>query len=271
MRKLLRANLSRLVRSRLLWLCIAAACLFSLIVMSSISTDGADVPPLDKALPETFPFLALIEAVFVSLFLGAEYQDGTLRNKLIVGHTRLHVYLAALTTSCAGSLLIAGGWALSAAYGVCRFGWFVSPAGTLALSALLCAMITVANAALLTLLALLVTNRAYGAVAAILLTLGLLVLSSSLYGVLCEPELSSNIVSTGDGFEFTEPMPNPAYVSGWRRAVYQFAVDVLPAGQAILLANQELARPVLSLCGSAGIVLLTALAGVACFRRKDLK
>ena len=66
-------------------------------------------------------------------------------------------------------------------------------------------------------------------------------------------------------------MPNPNYVSGTLRAVYQFAVDALPTGQSILLANQELEHPILALSASAGLVVLCSVVGMAVFRRKDLK
>ena len=107
--------------------------------------------------------------------------------------------------------------------------------------------------------------------AAILLALALLILDSSFYNALCEPETISPAIMTENGFEIGEPEPNPDYISGTLRTVYQFAVDALPSGQAILLANQELARPGLSLAASAGLILLVSAIGMAIFRRKDLK
>ena len=108
-------------------------------------------------------------------------------------------------------------------------------------------------------------------VAAILLALALLILGNSFYNALCEPETISPAIMTENGFEIGEPEPNPDYISGTLRTVYQFAVDALPSGQAILLANQELARPGLSLAASAGLILLVSAIGMAIFRRKDLK
>ena len=123
----------------------------------------------------------------------------------------------------------------------------------------------------LTLLCLLIPNRAVSAVAAILLMFGLIVVGSVFYNALCEPEMASAAVMTANGFEVGEPEPNPNYVSGALRTVYQFIVDALPTGQAILLANQELAHPAVSLCASVGIVLLSGAVGMAIFKRKDLK
>ena len=94
---------------------------------------------------------------------------------------------------------------------------------------------------------------------------------SVFYNALCEPEMAAAAIMTVNGFEVGEPTPNPDYVSGALRTVYQFAVDALPTGQAILLANQELTHPVVSLCASVGITLLASAIGVAVFKRKDLK
>ena len=101
--------------------------------------------------------------------------------------------------------------------------------------------------------------------------LGLIVLSSGFYNSLCEPEFASAAMVTENGVEVGEPQPNPDYISGFQRKVYQFAVEALPTGQAILLANREMERPALSAGASVAILVLTAAAGVAAFKRKDLK
>lgn len=210
MRKLLRADLFCLRRSRVLWLCMAAAFVISAIFLLRLSTDNENMRTLDDAFLQLLPFLSILHAAFIGLFLGVEYQDGTMRNKLVVGHSRRAVYGAYLITGTVGCF-------------------------------------------------------------AILLALALLILGSSFYNALCEPETISPAIMTENGFEIGEPEPNPDYISGTLRTVYQFAVDALPSGQAILLANQELARPGLSLAASAGLILLVSAIGMAIFRRKDLK
>ena len=188
-----------------------------------------------------------------------------------MGHSRRAVYGAYLITGTVGCFAILLAWAASVVIGVVKFGWFAAPAGTLLLYSAVILLLTAAEAAILTLLCLLVTNRAVSGVAAILLALALLILGSSFYNALCEPETISPAIMTENGFEIGEPEPNPDYISGTLRTVYQFAVDALPSGQAILLANQELARPGLSLAASAGLILLVSAIGMAIFRRKDLK
>ena len=92
MRNLLRANFSRLWKSKALWLCAAGAFAFSAAFLLGLRADPEGGTTLDEAFGQVFPFLPLLYAAFLSLFLGVEYQDGTLRNKIIAGHARWKVY-----------------------------------------------------------------------------------------------------------------------------------------------------------------------------------
>ena len=271
MRKLLRANFYRLCRSRALWLCMAGVFAFSVFFMLSLKSDPGDTKTLDEVIMQVFPFLPVAHAAFVSLFLGVEYQDGTLRNKLIAGHSRCKVYGASFITAAAGCFAILLAWALGGIVGVIRFGWFTAPAGAVMLNVAVILLLTAATASILTILGMLLTNRAASAVISIMLVFGLIMLGSVFYNALCEPEMSSAAMLTENGFEVGEAQPNPYYVSGVLREIYQFAVDALPSGQAILLANQELTHPGLSLCASLSMILLLGGVGMAIFKRKDLK
>ena len=271
MRKLLRADFARLRRNRALYLCMAAAFVMSLLFLINIRADNEDLTTLDEIILQVMPFLPIFYAVFASLFLGVEYQDGALRNKLIAGHSRAAVYAANLITVTAGCLAILAAWAVTAAIGAIKFGGFVQSAGALLGQLAIIALCTAAVAAILTILGMLISNRAVAAVAAILLMFGMLAFGSAIYGALSEPEMTTPVIMTENGVEFGDPAPNPAYVSGARRAIYQFAVDALPSGQAILIANMELARPAVSACASAGIILLVSATGIVVFKRRDLK
>ena len=271
MRKLLKADLFCLFRNRVLRFCMTGAFVFSSLYLLQTGSTGDEVQVLDEAMMQTFPFLPILYGAFVSLFIGLEYQDGTMRNKLISGHPRWKVYGAYLITSIAGCLAILFAWGLSCVAGMIRFGWFRAPAKSLLLSLGVILCLTASIAAILTLLGILVSNRAVSGVAAILLIFGMIALGSYFYNALSEPEFASAAIMTGDGFQVGEPQPNPGYISGTLRTVYQFAVEALPTGQAILLANQELEHPVVSLAASFGILVFTVLAGSFIYTQKDLK
>ena len=48
--------------------------------------------PLDSGLFVYVTVIGILLAAFISLFIGTEYNDGTIRNKLVIGHTRSAIY-----------------------------------------------------------------------------------------------------------------------------------------------------------------------------------
>ena len=106
MAKLLRANFFRLRRSWPLLLCMSGAFALSVIFMLNMFRSSSESHSLDAAFLQLFPFLPILHAAFISLFLGVEYQDGTLRNKLIAGHSRAAVYFSSLIAAITGCMAI---------------------------------------------------------------------------------------------------------------------------------------------------------------------
>ena len=261
MNNLLSANFARLWKDKVFWLCFAAMLACSAGTMlngcrqASVNAGSGFAYTLDFFYFNLAPLLGLFCAVFISLFLGTEYSDGTVRNKLVVGRSRTAVYLADLTVSFCAALLFMAAWLLGGLVGIPFLGPWKLGAPGLALCLLLAAF----------------TNKAAGAVVSILLFLALLVCASMLYNRLSEPEMFSGVIITAEGMSMGEPTPNPDYISGGVRAAYEFLLDLLPTGQSILLANLELARPLREALCSAFIAGAAALGGLWTFRKKDLR
>ena len=62
--------------------------------------------PLDSGLFVYVTVIGILLAAFISLFIGTEYNDGTIRNKLVIGHTRSAIYLSNLIVCLAAGLLM---------------------------------------------------------------------------------------------------------------------------------------------------------------------
>ncbi|MGN1001795.1 MAG: ABC transporter permease subunit [Oscillospiraceae bacterium] len=280
MTKLLSAYFTRLVREKALWLFAAGMLLAAALVMlSGIQNDvryGSSMT-LEEAAFNSATFIGLFCAVAVTLFLGKEYSDGTVRNKLITGHKRGQIYLACLTASLAAAEIVAVAWFLGGLIGIPHFGLWTMAPEQLLLNLLLTALSTAALASVFCLVGMLVTNRTASVVASIFLWLGLLLLGSFLYNQLCEPEMTiSGVTITAEGgLQLGDEIPNSAYVGGMARKVFTALLNILPTGQAILLANLDdvtvPADPALEAVGSVLLILLTTAAGVLAFRKKDLK
>ena len=50
--------------------------------------------------------VSIISAIFIGLFIGTEYSNGTMRNKLVIGHSRGAIYFSNLAVCIAAALLI---------------------------------------------------------------------------------------------------------------------------------------------------------------------
>lgn len=94
MANLLAAELHRIRRDPVSWLLAAAAVISGLLFGLSGRTDDTYVFPL-----------FIVQAVFISLSLGREYNDGTLRNKIIAGKTKTAIFLSKLLVSLGASLV----------------------------------------------------------------------------------------------------------------------------------------------------------------------
>lgn len=273
MTELLHANIFRLRRDRTFQLCIAAVLALSagmMVIWGREHLARSFGDGLEYYYFRVTPFLGLFQSVFGGLFLNTEYSEGTVRNKLSVGHTRRDVYLAHFFTVLLASMLMLLAWAVGSCAGIPFVGTWRIGFGKLALYILLTVAFTTVFAALVTFIGVLCTGRA-ATVAAVLVYFALLLATIKVYNALSEPEFVSGISMTIDGMQMSQPEPNPNYLTGTVRAVYEFLMDLLPIGQAVQVQSLEQAHPVRALVCDAVETLALTLGGLALFRKKDLK
>ena len=215
-------------------------------------------------------YMGLYFAIFAALFLNTEYSEGTIRNKLAVGHVRRDVYLANYFTLLLASLCFAAAWLAGGCVGIpCLGTWRMGPAG-LAIYVLVAAGFTASYCAIYTCAGMLLDRRS-AQVSILVISLVLLLAASSVDNALSEPEFSSGIVMTMDGMQMADPEPNPRYVTGAMRTVLEVVMDTLPSGQSALMTMTKIATPVRMLVCDVLVSVCATGAGLALFRRKDLK
>ena len=126
MRNLLSANFSRLWKDKLFWIGIAVMAgfqAFELIMLYLESVQYQISNNLESVLYVYGVVAPIVMSVFCSMFLGTEYSDGTLRNKLVIGQKRSAIYLANLAVCfVAGVLFSLANFAASLAVGIPMFG-----------------------------------------------------------------------------------------------------------------------------------------------------
>lgn len=294
MRKLLLANMKRLKKSRLFWI-IAATFIISTFYglidtynyEKTLQEYHAEMP--DSAYTPTTatdllfqmtPFIGLAAAFMLAIFIGTEYHDNTMRNKLICGQPRIKVYLANLISGFFITLIF---WLLPVLVIVCvgipLLGIEPLTSGLLVkigLSALigffLCAAFTTFN----TIISMLVHNRSYALISCISLALVLFLIGSICESRLTEPETYADydVTWTEDGMQQIDiigEVQNPNYLSGNARRIVSFLYDFFPGGQAIQLTRQKFEHPYRCLLSSFCITAVVSAAGIYFFRKKDLK
>lgn len=279
MRKLLSANLSRLRRDKIFWIMLLVTLGFSLLytynsVCSAQAMTGSGyVVSLEDYYFQLAPFAGMVFSIYISLFLGAEIGDGVLRNKLIVGHTRTQVYLANFLTcflACLGFLAV---WLLAGLPGVSLIGPFDMGWTGYFVYVCLAVCVTAAFTAIFTFAGTMCNNKALTVVVTLVVWLALLLAASGMYDRLCEPEMQGGVVlvTETNQLEMLDPTPNPMYLGGTARKAVECLMDLLPTGQAILMANAEIEHPLRALLFSLLLTTSVTGLGLACFRKKDIR
>ena len=277
MRKLLSANFSRLWKSKVFWLSTAAMFIISIVnilnsarVYQSLAADGF-FKPLEYFYFQFAPYIAAIMGLFISLFLGTEHSDGTLRNKLIVGHSRTNVFMANFIVCLVGCLAITAAWLIGGLPGLFLIGPFEMGFSGFAAYCLIAIGFTAAFTAIFVWVATSSTNKALTVVFTIILFAVMVMIGSGVYERLSEPEFNSGMAFVDGEFVDLGETPNPLYISGVFRIVLEWLRDLMPMSQAINMALSPIEHPMRVIIGSAlTSVIITAL-GVVSFRRKALR
>lgn len=159
------------------------------------------------------------------------------------------------------------------AAGVPFFGFWQGGIKNFFIKILLCVFITATFTAILTLISMLSQNKAITVVITIIACLVITILSSTIYNVLQEAEFTREFISlSADGkVVFGDEIPNPAYVSGVERKIDEWLLQFLPAGQSILIANEEITNPFMNIVYSVIFTIIANVCGVLAFRKKNLK
>lgn len=277
MSKLIAAQFARLWKNGVFWLGMLVMAVFGGYLPLSqwlenrgTLWEGADT--MDSLVCVGTLLLGFVLATVVGLFLGTEYSDGTIRNKLIVGHTRTGVYLSHLIVCiAAGGLLCAAYLAPNLLIGVPLLG-MTMPAAAVGRLVLCILALSAAYTALFTLVTMLSSSKAVAAVVCLLGTVLLLVGGYYLDARLSAPKTLEYAIVTADGNMTAKTRPNPSYMEdGARREMYQFFVDCLPGGQTMQLVMHEGAVPAGRLSLYSGMVVLVSTgAGLLAFRRKNI-
>lgn len=279
MNRLISASFLRLRKHRPFGLLLCAMAFWG--VYNAITQENADC--LEGRLFEFLPLMGFAAAIFISLFVGTEYSDGTIRNKLIAGHTRPSVYFSNFVTCAAGDLFLAGSYLAAFFIAGIAKGGKISCNVRILLPYVFFALLTaVAFSSLMVFFSMLNRSKAGSAIVCLLAALTLFVSCGMIHQRLAEPELYEHYIAVNEMGVPTEVenAPNPLYVGGITRKAFEFVENVLPAGQAMQLVDsfddgglieREHCDPYGGMLYAAAFSVLLTAAGMTVFRKKEIK
>lgn len=253
MNNLLHANIERLWKNKLFWFGSLFMLLYGIFKMlteykSSVKL-GEDLN-LDDILFVYAFITGIISAIFVSFFAGTEYSDGTIRNKIIVGHARFKVYLSNLITNI-----------LAVSFMCFIYILVILVAGTPLLGSL---RIEISQAL------------------KIIFSSFLLITSYcsiyTFFSMLCHNKAISVAICVVASFLslFTEAyigsmLSLPDYYTGVKRTVLGFLFNYLPSGQAYQYMSMQFGDLNLKMLCLAAISCIATITGMVFFQKKDIK
>lgn len=277
MSNLFRAGMWRLKKNRMFWVCVIAVVAYALFVCfcdyRNMQKYGVVYLLDDMIFLYTIP-LGIVIATVLGLFVGTEYSEGTIRNKIISGKSRAQIYLSGLLVSAfAAVFCYAAGLFASCAAGIPLFGTVQASAGQLLSMIVAGVFASIAYASVFYAIAMVCQSRAHTVLICELLSFFLLFATVYVQQRLSAEPVYSDYVLGEDGQLLMETVANPNYLTGISREIYAFVLDLLPGGQMYELTEglfTEVNKLRMFILAVADL-LVSSVAGLFLFGRSDIK
>lgn len=277
MTNLLRADFRRLFKNRAFYICAALLFIAGValpLIHYFTMRDYPDALSFDMYFTE-YALLAVIAlAAFSALFIGADYSDGTIRNKLVAGSSRACVYLSNFAVQIVTGLILCIAYLVPyVIIGTSLIGEFPDNGVRLILVSL---AMTVSFASVFTLITMLSSSKARSAVICLVCAIALMAAGLIVSNALAEPEFYEVYFGNDDGSYEVQQTPNPNYISGTKRTVLMAVNDLNPGAQAMRIFTKDGFGSLpkvgkLDALYDLAIIVLTTGAGILIFKKKDLK
>lgn len=247
MHKLLSANLSRLRMNKAFWLTVILMILVESFLGCLMLKQNS--MRIDAVLFISLQGIGVLISVFFSLFLGTEYSDGTLRNKLIVGHKRSSVYLASFITGITSVTIIYFAWILiGGIFGIISHASLNNNIGKIALIGVAYWLACISYISIFNLVGMISSSKARTSIICILTAFILIFVGLTCYS-----------------------LARPGLLSGSQRAIFQFLFDFNPFGQTFQIMSIDVASLWKLVAYSLLLSSILTGLGIYAFSKKDLK
>ena len=233
--KLMRADFWRLWRSFSFWLSLFGMLALAVFFMVMQATGMDYTVPLSRVIFLPMSLFEIAMAAFVSVFVGTDFSDGFIRNKLLAVERRSSLVFSHIIVSCTACVIV---YTLVTAFtaGVGQFFFENNVDGVVFLQYY---MLGIGMSLVLGCLFSVITLLCGSKTRSVVLCMGL----AFMMLFLC---LHTNEVLVQAAYK--DGVLNPRYVAGFRRDLCSILHDLNPCGQAAQLSAWEVWHPVRSIC-----------------------
>ena len=274
MSRLLYAGLYRLKKNKVYWSSFAVLLVYGTFIYVSQYHNMRKYDfefTLETVFFQFAMLMGVVTAVVVSMNVGTEYGDGTIRNKLVLGLSRTQIYLSNFLIQAIGAVgITVCAYLLGCAMGIPMFGMPKLSAGMMFQIGIVTILLCVAYVSIFNMITMNISSKANAAVFCILLAFGMMFFAAYLINCLSQPEYIEQMVMK-NGQMVTETVKNTHYLTGMKRELYQNLSELLPSGQAMHVAGMTIAHPVRMMVYSLVVTVVTTICGIGLFLKKDIK
>ena len=239
MNRLFTVNLVRLKKNKLFWSLTIAAAAFALALVILLDFYPDSIDKIMFVYPILIGFML---PAFIGIFFGTEYSDGTIRNKLMIGHSRQNVYLANLLTALVVAFMLLAAYLFPVLLlGIPMLGMPSMSLGTVMVMLLTSAVTIGATCSMHVMISMISSNKAGATVINL---------------VLAFSSIASSIASDRTGI---------------LADICRVVADVLPMGQAVQFVSEISTSLWLLAVYAVAVLAICAAIGMRVFRTKNIK
>ena len=254
---LINSNIERIRRSKLRYI-------FPIVIFLTILTiiynylkinDVNNIIIVEDLVLKSGVIIGFIYAIMVNFFIGEEYTNGTIRNKMILGYSRSKIYLANLITLISIALICYILYIIIIfCLGIPLFGNIISSFNDVLIKLIDLAFIIIAYISIYTFICQIISNQV------ITISLCLLIMILQIFSSLL-------FITKLEDSEYYD-----TYISKNTKVVYETMINIMPVGQAYEIKNgrtlPEDSFEILWVYSSITSSILTII-GIIIFKRKD--
>lgn len=217
----------------------------------------------DKA----YIIIGIVTAIYLPIFMGKEYSDGSIRNKITVGFSRKDIYLSNLIICVLAEIIVVLiAYFVGTVLGIFLFGYVEMEISTLIIVGIIGLFLSLSYVSIFYTVTMSFSNKTYSAIISLILSFIIMFASMYIFKKLAEPEFIKIMGANGE-----EMIKNSQYLLGTKRKVYETTLYLLPYGQVLKMFNSSSVEYGKLLFHSIVVMISTNLIGISIFSKKQIK